>query len=413
MVIPPPSPGSDVGPIASLPSFTPGLTLRVRLKRDTSQIRVTSDHRVKVGPFDSHRRRTRSILTPLTVRLVKGSFLVRDGRGRSRTFSARSPLRIESTAGDLVLDGVAYPGLFTLTRRDDAESFDVIEHVGIERYLPGVLTAELYPGWSETTYEAQAIAARSYALNERQRRLALGSTFDLESTTRDQVYAGADASRRAVEAVEKTRGVVLTHQGAILRAYYSSTCGGRPASARDTWPTGRGFEFNLASPIQATPRLCPDDKSPRHRWTVHRSARNVVDRLNSFGVEHGLTLGQIRTLRSIKPLRFNAAGRPATYTITDRNGESWRLSAERLRLALNHAGSSGLDPPAKDSRVWSGDLDIRVDGGRVVINGRGFGHGVGLCQFGAEALARQGRSVEQILAFYYPGAKLAKLANLR
>src|SRR5207248_1928652 len=99
-------------------------------------------------------------------------------------------------------------------------------------------------------YEAQAVAARSYALHERERASALGLAFDVESSDKDQVYGGASASGPVREAVASTRGVVLMDGEKLLRAYFSSTCGGRAASARDTWPIGPGYEFNLAAPLQ-------------------------------------------------------------------------------------------------------------------------------------------------------------------
>jgi len=384
------------------------VTVRVRVVSHTQTVELAGAQRLRVGPVTSGRRRSRSLVPPVTVRLTGSRYVVRDGKGRSRSYSSNSPLQFDTASHTLTVDSVAYLGAIVLSANSD-NTFDVVEHVSIEQYLPGVLSRELYPGWSETTYEAQAIAARSYALNERQRRLALGSSFDLQSTTRDQEYGGADASDRAKRAVRRTRGIVLTYQNAILRAYYSSTCGGRPASARDTWPISSGFEFNLAAPIQGVPHDCPDEFSPRYRWTVQRSTNTLVARLRAFGAARGMKIRSLTSLRSIRQTRRNPAQRPATYTITDRQGASWRISAESLRLAFNHDGSSGLGKPAKDSKVWSGDMEIRIDGDVVTINGRGYGHGVGLCQFGAEGLARKGASARSILKHYYTGAELKVL----
>lgn len=400
--------------VEKLTSYAAGIrasgpvTLRVRLQRAAKQVQLVSENDLRLTPLSGSHRRGRTLRSPVLIRIEHDHYVASGARGRTRTFSTNVPLLISSKS-ELTFNSVAYPGAIALVRNPDKNTFDVIEHVSIERYLPGVLTRELYPNWSQTTYEAQAIAARSYALNERLRRLSLGSSFDLENTTKDQAYGGSNASDKARLAVQRTQGTTLIYQGAILRAYYSSVCGGRPASARDTWPTGIGFEYNLSAPLQAVPRDCPDSFSPRFRWTVTRTTQTLVQRLQAFGRDNGSSLRLITSLKSIKPIRRNAAQRPATYRLTDQAGKSWRLSAEQLRLALNHNGSSRLGRPDKDSSVFSGDVQIDIDGDAVTILGRGFGHGVGMCQFGAEGLARQGKSVEEILTFYYPGADVVRL----
>lgn len=384
------------------------VVMRVRLMREVNEITLDAEGGVRLGALRSRGWDGRVFQAPVRVRLSGSRFNVRSADGRARSYPASTPLRAEPVTGRMRVGEAEYPGFMALHAREDGRSFDVIEHVAMEEYLPGVLSRELYPNWSLATYAAQAIAARSYALHERERRLAMGSAFDIESTTQDQAYGGSDASEKARLAVGQTRGKVLTYQGAVLRAYYSSTCGGRPGSARDTWPIGRGFEFNLAAPIQGVPRECPCDFSPRHRWTVERSASELVRRFRAFGADQGMAIRAIRSLRSIEPERHNPAQRPATYRITDREGATWRVSAEELRLAMNHNGSSGIGRPEREATVWSGDVEVSIDGDRVTITGRGFGHGVGMCQFGAEGLARTGRTAEGILSHYYPGAHIAQ-----
>lgn len=378
--------------------------LRVRLAADAREVTLDAPRGVRV--YESIRRRGgRDLVSPVLIYSVGERVFARDGRGRTKSWPTGSVVLFEPITERLTIGGAEYPGVAVIHPKPGGV-FDLVEQVPIEEYLPGVLSRELYPGWSDAAYEAQAVAARSYAMHERQRRLALGSHFDIESDTRDQAYGGIEAHDRARRAVERTRGVTLTYLGSTLRAYYSSTCGERAGSARDTWPIGRGFEFNLAAPIQATPRECACQFSPRLRWSVERDHDELVRRLRAFGADQGMAIRAISSISSIEAERRNPAGRPATYRVTDRDGKQWRLSAEELRLALNHAGSSGLDRPDRDSAVWSGDVEIEIAEGRVRIIGRGFGHGVGLCQFGAEGYARRGWTMEQILAHFYPNAEL-------
>jgi len=380
--------------------------LRVRLEHGSTSVEIAAEPGGKLNATVHGRRRRRSLTSPVRVSLRHERVRTIDGRGRVRDWPAGASVRIEADRGGVLLGGARFPGAMEILPTSPG-SFDLIEHVPVEAYLPGVLTRELYAGWRDATYEAQAVAARSYALQERQRRRAMGSAHDVEADTRDQAYGGSDAHATARRAVVATRGRTLSYLGSTLRAYYSSTCGGRPASARDTWPIGRGFEFNLAAPIQATPRTCPCEFSPRYRWSVTRRADDLTRRLRAFGAERSLDIRAIRSLAAIRVERRNVAGRPAVYRVVDRSGASWRLSAEQIRLALNR-DSPDLDRLSQDERAWSGDVDVSVAGDVVTINGRGFGHGVGMCQFGAEGLARKGWSAAAILGFYYPGARIKR-----
>ena len=322
--------------------------------------------------------------------------------------------RIVADAGLLTLgagtESVKLEGEIHLVARPEvsAGAFDVIEAIPIERYLPGVLAKELYHHFEPQAYAAQAIAARSYALHERARRAALGSHFDVEASTMDQAYAGAAAHPRAADAVRATRGRVLTWRGETLRAYYSSTCGDHAASARDTWPVTSGYEFNTAEPLQARPRACACASSPRHRWALDRPAAETADRLRAWGADAGHAIRKLASLRSIDAESRNEAGRPNRFRVTDSAGQRFSLSAEELRVALNTRAKNRPNITAT-TRVLSGDLRCISTGDTLRLTGRGFGHGVGLCQFGADGLAKQGLDHRDILARYYPGATITYL----
>ncbi len=300
-----------------------------------------------------------------------------------------------------------HEGQFTLIPRGDVSSggFDVVERVDIETYIAGVISKELYATWTPAAYEAQAIAARSYAMHERQRQALTNREWDIESTDADQVYAGAAVNPTALRAAQSTRGRVLKYNGYLLRAYYSSTCGGRSASARDIWPTGPGFEFNLAYPIQAHERPCACDASPLYRWEVRRAPDDVFLRVVGFGKARGFAVRSMTSLKDIKVDRTNPLGRPTRYKLMDEQGKSWTLTAEDLRIALNYTGG-GLPAVTRDTRIHSSDFEMKRSGDAFVFNGRGFGHGVGLCQFGAEGFSKKAKTADQILGTMYPGATI-------
>ncbi len=405
--------------------------VRVRVAHDLDEAAIAGPASVSVRP-SRRPELARTLATPLNVRRTDGAWVLRDGSGASLTIplawpaDRREALLIRSVGeAALTLGGKPFPGEFVLfpslgtppppgatapVGGPGASSgrFDVIEHVGIESYLEGVVSKELLRNWSLNAYKAQAIAARSYALHERERSMASGEMFDLEASELDQAYAGLSAHPTASRAVAETRGIVLTFAGHILRAYYSSTCGGRAGSAKDVWPTTIGFEFNLAPPLQGHPGDDPCHASPRYRWTVNRPRDDISRRIAAYGRDQGLAVRAIKSLAKVEVARANAYGRPSRYRVYDADGRAWTLSAEQVRTGCNWTGSSGLPPLTPATRVYSGDAEFAIDRNSITINGRGFGHGVGLCQYGCEALARRGRDPTQILLHYYPGARLER-----
>ena len=394
--------------------------MRVRIARDEHRIEVGGAKGVLVRT-DERASRDQAVRTPAIVTLGASGWMVRgaDGitmaMGKGAAAASVAALIIRSDGSALLTvgggGGATLPGevrLYPDAGETGPAGFHVVEHVPIDQYLPGVVAKELPAGWEIEAYKAQAVAARSYALHERRRRIAMGSDFDVESTTQDQAYEGATGNERAHEAVRATRGLVLTWKGTLLRSYYSSTSGGRAASARDTWPTGPGFEFNLAAPIQASARDEADKASPLYRWTVERPTEELLQRFRAYGREHGGGGGGLRgigSLSEIKVIERNSFGRPQKYSVVDSGGTSWTLSAESIRLACNE-DAPDLPPITRDKRINSGDFEATVQSDIVVFKGRGFGHGVGMSQYGAEGMAKAGKTYEQILKHYYPGATI-------
>lgn len=408
----------------------PDLRIRVRSAVESASVGAAGGEvLVWPGAAGAPARSVRS-KGPVQVRLAGGEFVLSAPEGEARFNAAEGvwvavvPAR-GAPAGQamVMLDGARYPGRLRILPRSDAApgALDVIEYVPLEDYLPGVVGKEMLTGWPLTAFQVQAVCARTYALQERGLSLLRGETFDLESSDRDQVYGGASANATVQEAVRSTRGLALRDGGAILRAYYSSTCGGRTASARDTWPTGRGYEYNLAAPIQAHTRPSACEISPLHRWTVTRDRAELEQRIRAFGERQKLLVRKLRTLHSIEPMAFNDDGRPSRYKIIEPGGAWYELSGEELRLACNNsvpapaATAAGVGaPPAglpvvdRKSRVHSSDFEVKVRGNVVTFTGRGFGHGVGMCQYCAKAFADRGEDWRTIVHRFYPGAAIER-----
>ncbi len=393
-------------------------TIRVRIVKPTNEVVIAGARLVMSKDAAG---RIKIYRTPLLVRATAGGLHLSEPGGvttnvagdielesadpRASSFSSPGTVGWFKDAPTIAVAGVPYAGSVRLSA--SVEGVQAVNEIDLERYVAAVASKELFPSWELAAYEAQCVAARSYAMQSMGLADRRGRAWHVESSTVDQAYPGHTTHERSITAAMNTRGRVLVYGGEILRAYYSSTSGGRSGSAADTWPTGPGYEYNLLPPIQAHVAVHASDASRLHRWQVVRTPDDVTRRLRAWGENAGHTLKSARAVTNIEVARTNRVGRPAQYRVGERNGVSHLLSAEQLRIALN-TDVKGLPDVSGDDRVRSGDLEVTGAGSRFVIRGRGFGHGVGLCQYSAQALAQRGWSGDRILMNFYVGASLER-----
>jgi stage II sporulation protein D len=284
-------------------------------------------------------------------------FVVLDGRGRKLHLPARSvvinrkftlrhkqlkpPLRFQPGAQPLQVDFAGYRGDVVVKRKPGG--LMVVNVLPLDRYLRGVVPWEVPKGWHEATYEAQAVAARSYTLAT----LKPGEDFDLFSDTRSQMYGGVSAERPQTNlAVGATAGQVLRWDGRTIAAFYFSTSGGRTSSVHDAWPKARQVPYlvSVADPY--------DYISPHHVWpTTVVSASRIGRSLGVHGVRDAVVVR-------------NSSGRAQAVRLLTAHG--WkRVAAQRMRTAFK-LGSTDfelramtLEPPT--ARVLFG-THTRVEG---------------------------------------------------
>jgi stage II sporulation protein D len=150
--------------------------------------------------------------------------------------------------------------------------------------------------------------------------------------------------------------------------------------------------------------VCTD--APLYSWTIERPLADLIQRVKAYGnARSSKALAQITTIRSIEIDSRNTHGRPRTFRLRADRGREIELSAEELRRAVDSALEGDVAP---EKPLWSSNVEMTIARRTVRFEGRGHGHGVGLCQHGAEALARAGEEYKSILAWYYPGAALAR-----
>ena len=266
----------------------------------------------------------------------------------------------------------------------------------IEEYLRGVVPLEIGPRGSaeRSAVEAQAIAARSYTVV----RALEGVTraWDLTSRPVDQVYGGVDAeSAVANAAITATEGVVLSYRGQVVRAPYHSTCGGTTAAPDEVFAgAGEGYLRSVSDRMPGTERAwC--EISPRFSWERSWSRQELVTTVARSTDGRG-----VRDIRAVEVGGTTPSGRLAGLRLSTDRG-TILLRGNALRFALATVGGEIL-PSTYVSAQWSATQGL-------TMRGRGNGHGVGMCQWGAIARARAGADAATILLAYYPGTTLSRV----
>ncbi len=371
--------------------------LRIRIQTNlTTLVLGHGETLVATAPTDT----PHAFAGPLTVARSGAGFILTDAHGRAWTWASPT-LSARLRQGSIPVGKHTYPGTVELAARGPS-GFDLINDVPLEMYLPGVLAKELYASWQPEAYRAQAIAARSYAIWEMTLRRSQGRAYDLESDESSQAYVGTTTNAKAVQAVAASRGVVLTYDQRVLPAFFSACSGGAAQDAVVAFPGRvadlpplRGHKLGPAAAI-----------CPRNDWgTLTRDKADAVRRLAAWGAAEKKPVANLRSLKSARVSMLSRADRPAVFELIDEAGTVFNMNCEDFRLALN-GGSPALAP---ELRLFSSFCSVRVAGAQLIFeNGHGHGHGVGLEQWGAEGMARQGQSAEKILQTYYPGAVLKK-----
>jgi len=260
-----------------------------------------------------------------------------------------------------------------------------VNEVGLEDYLKSVVPSEMGPEAFPQieALKAQAVAARSFAVRELDRNAVHG--FDVYGDSRAQNYHGAVSEHHlSNQAVEATSGMIAVSGGKPILAMYSSTCGGKTEAYHNIFK-GSPIPY-LSGGVD-----CDDSSSPYHRWSNTIDVQKIQKSLDSFA-----GVGRIRNLETLDKSPF---GRTISMRFSGDKGEK-ELHGNDLRFAL------GLRSNQIDSLEFSRDSEGFID--TISVSGRGWGHGVGLCQTGAVTMAGRGSKFDEILHHYYRGIDLVE-----
>jgi stage II sporulation protein D len=285
----------------------------------------------------------------------------------------------------------------------DPAGLTLVNRLALESYVAGVIGAEMGRRRPDEmqALRAQAVVSRSFALRNRGRWESLG--FDVYGDTRDQAYVGVEAESPSTwDAVRATTGEVLRHRGEVIEAFFHSTCGYSTAGAEEAFRTGRRLPYlrPVSDRRDGGGYYC--EISPRFRWREEWDASTLRTILSRTLPEAGG--GGLQPIVDLSVGSTTRSGRVAELLIRFARGEA-RVSGAEVRRILRPEANRHLGSTAFQVQVTKSGGEVT----RVVAVGAGWGHGVGLCQWGAVGRARAGQDYRRILATYFPETTLERL----
>lgn len=415
-------------PLGPAPMARPGGPVLVRIgmaeELESVKIGATGPWQLSERAFDG----TASALSEgldVTLTLAGGEVVARIGDlRRSARWFTLAPV---DPASPMVWDGRRWRGELHVIPTPGGSGLTVINVLELESYLAGVVPREIGPGRKArdlAAVAAQAIAARTYTISKLDRQRARG--FDLYADVRDQAYGGVDwEDSLASAAITRTAGLVLRHGERLVPTYYHSTCGGHTASIDEVWP------YDADPVLEARPDHRPDGEpwcaaskftTWQQRWSWSELNETLQETLPAY-LDYVGEGGRRRwerdlftpagpeaigrrpgALRDMEVLSRTSSGRVDELAIATEAG-TYVVRGDRIRWVLR-------PPTGGPSILRSSWIELTVERDRAVIaRGRGWGHGLGLCQMGAIGRSRAGQDAVAILEHYYPGARVVPLSG--
>lgn len=301
---------------------------------------------------------------------VENGFLAINGKTGQGKYRSSRIMMVPEEGALINVDGVNYRGQMEFI--SNGSTLTVVNHLGLEEYLCGVVPKETFASWPKEALKAQAICSRSYTIAKCEENYQ--KDYDLTSPG-DQLYGGASAEAASTTAaVYDTAGNYLEYNGKPLLTFFHTCCGGATEDGEKIFTYVRFYPSGVTSPY------CNGCK--HYAWEYSISAADLASKLKAAGYNPG----NAAPLQITK--RFNS-GRVAEIKIG-----SATLTGEQLRKAV------GYDV------IKSTRFSVSLSGSVYTFKGNGWGHGVGMCQWCTKGMADQGITHEKMLEHFYPGAKL-------
>ena len=316
------------------------------------------------------------------VQLSNNTILYNGNPKRLEFFIHKLPEAVQFETWDnvIIVNGIQVRGMIQLL--PVVGKIQVVNVLKMNEYLYGVLPSEIMPGWPIEALKAQAVAARTYAYYHIMKNNS--TYYDLDASTNFQVYRGMVSETDTTnKAVDSTSGIIMVYNSIPILAYFHSTCGGRTADDRFVW---KGEDLPYLTSVNCS--YCKN--SPVYSWQVNISLDEIYEAL----LKKYKTVGQIRAITLGRE-----DNRVSNIKIEHANGII-RMTGNDFRMMFEAKKIKSLYFEAKQTRNG------------LILNGHGWGHGVGMCQWGAKEMAGQGKNFYDILRFYYRGISVVSINTI-
>lgn len=282
------------------------------------------------------------------------------------------------TKGSITVNDTNYWGKVHIVPQVD-DTFMVIEETELEDYLEGVIGREMPSSWTKNTLFAQAVAARTFALFQKKKHK--NGTYHLSKL--DMSYGGRDKEeKRTRDIINKSKGIIMVYDWLLFPGYFHSTCGGY------TEDVNLVFKEKSIPPLSGV--MCENcGASKYYRWETDIDKDEFAQKLSNYKVKVSRTL-------SVKPLEPGKGGHATTISVSDSSGTK-NIEANTFRLLIG------------PNKLYSTAFYAKSNTDSIKFTGRGWGHGVGLCQYGAQKMGISGSKWYEILKHYYPKIDLVKI----
>ncbi|MBF0485233.1 MAG: SpoIID/LytB domain-containing protein [Candidatus Omnitrophica bacterium] len=348
--------------------------VRVAVLREADHFIVYTDGRYSFLDSASGQSLSEGVrLRPAMVMLAKGKLKI------GETVYDKERIVIEPRKDAMMgVNNMHFRGSLTIIN-NGGKNLTVVNSIELEQYIRGVLYHEISDKWPLEAIKAQAVATRTFALYSLDKFAA--RDYDMTNDIYSQVYGGRSAERyRTNLAVRRTKGEVLMYKGKIFPAFFHANSGGITEDAAELWgidlPPLKG---NIVSPFSID--------APHYRWKVNLRLKDIQDKLNARGYHVG-------TIEEIKILERDKSGRIRKLMVVSHDATSETLEGKVFRDIIG------------PNILKSNKYDVEMKGWYVDFAGYGWGHGVGMCQWGAYGMAKKNYDYKAILSFYYPSSDL-------
>ena len=359
--------------------------IRVLLQKDVKETEIEISHSYSISDLDSNEiLASRTNLPKSVIYLESGEFRTRPLTSHSTSEASvtfvktNSNVGIVTDSGFVEIDKSKYRGKLILVPQNK-DRFSVLEEIDIEEYLPGVIEGEMPIMWLDDAIQAQVIAARTYAIYQKKNKNNAMYHIDKLGLAYNGSYKYQPKTK---EIVDKSRGTVMVYNWELFPGYFHSTCGGHTE------------DINTVFNLRSIPPLSGVDcgycnKSKYYDWEINLKKDDIEKKLNNAKLN-------VKEITNIVTEEIGPGGHCSTIKI-EHSGGTKRVTANEFRLIVgpNHLRSTAFK--------------VKNNGSSLTFDGNGWGHGVGLCQYGTQGMANSGFKWFDILKHYYPEIELVKI----